>query len=81
MLDSERFQMNARVIRRKGVISAMEPGYIIYILTAHERGFPDIYGSHHTHSWVAIPHSLVCLNPITAFKYHFGSRRHYQSIG
>jgi hypothetical protein len=53
MLDSERFQMNGRAIRRKGVLTdilAMEKGYIVYILTAHERGFPDIYGSHHARS-------------------------------
>ena len=84
MLDSERFQMNARVIRRKGVLTdifAMEQGYIVYILTAHERGFPDIYGSHHARSQVAIPHNLVHLNPITALQYCFSSKQLHQSIG
>ncbi|KIM71038.1 hypothetical protein PILCRDRAFT_17458 [Piloderma croceum F 1598] len=84
MLDSERFQMNGRAIMRKGSLEAifsMEKGYIIYTLLAHEQGPTDIYGTHHMHSRVAIPHHLVHLNPIAAISYYIRFSKLNKSIG
>src|ERR1700683_2016010 len=72
------------IIKRKGVLTdiyAIEQKYIVYILTAHERGLPNIYGSHHAHSQVIILCNLVFLNPITPLQYHFNSKWLHQSIG
>jgi hypothetical protein len=84
MVDSERSNIIGQEIRRKGVLTSVvmvEQGYVVYILEAHSKGKPDIYGSHHSSSRVAIPRHLLRLNPIAALYYHFNFKNLSQSIG
>jgi hypothetical protein len=84
MVDSERSKIIGQEIRHKGVLTSVvmvEQGYVVYILKAHGKGKPDIYGSHHSSSRVAIPRHLLCLNHIAALYYHFNFKNLSQSIG